>query len=72
MAGGALSYGANVNERLRQQARYAAKMIRGAKPSDLPIDQATRFEFVVNLKAARALGITIPQAVLLRAEEVIQ
>lgn len=72
VAGGVLSYGANVAERLRQQARYAAKMIRGVKPSDLPIDQATRFEFVVNLKGARALGLTIPQAVLLRADEVIQ
>jgi putative tryptophan/tyrosine transport system substrate-binding protein len=71
-AGGILSYGASVSERLRMQARYAAKMIRGVKPSDLPIDQATRFEFVVNVKAARALGITIPQAVLLRADEVIR
>jgi len=70
--GGVLSYGANVVERVRLQARYAARMVRGAKPSDLPIDQATRFEFVVNLKAARALGITIPQAVVLRADEVIE
>lgn len=72
LAGGVLSYGANVVERVRLQARYAARMVRGAKPSDLPIDQATRFEFVVNLKAARALGITIPQAVVLRADDVIQ
>ena len=72
LAGGVLSYGANASERIRQQARYAAKMIRGAKPSDLPIDQAARFEFVVNVKAARALGITIPAAVLLRADEVIE
>jgi putative ABC transport system substrate-binding protein len=72
VAGGVMSYGANVAERLRQQARYAAKMIRGVKPTELPIDQATRFEFVVNLKAARALGLTIPQAVLLRADDVIQ
>jgi len=72
LAGGVLSYGANVVERVRLQARYAARMVRGAKPSDLPIDQATRFEFVVNLKAARALGITIPQAVVLRADEVIE
>lgn len=71
LAGGVLSYGANVVERVRLQARYAARMVRGAKPSDLPIDQATRFEFVVNLKAARALGITIPQAVVLRADDVI-
>ena len=71
-AGGMLSYGASNVERLRQQARYAAKMLRGVKPSDLPIDQAMRFEYVVNLKAARALGITIPPAVLLRADDVIQ
>ena len=72
LAGGVLSYGANVVERQRLQARYAARMVRGAKPSDLPIDQPMRFEFVVNLKAARALGITIPQAVVLQADEVIQ
>jgi len=66
-----LSYGADVAERLRQQARSAAKLTRGAKPLELQIDQATRFEFVVNLTAARAFGITIPQAVLLWADEVI-
>jgi putative ABC transport system substrate-binding protein len=71
-AGGVLSYGANLAERLRAQARYAAKLVRGAKPAELPIDQATRFEFVVNLKAARALGIHIPPAVLARADEVLQ
>jgi putative ABC transport system substrate-binding protein len=72
VAGGVLSYGASLSERVRQQGRYAAKIILGAKPSDLPIDQPTRFEFVVNLKAARTLGITIPKAVLLRADEVIE
>jgi putative ABC transport system substrate-binding protein len=71
LAGGVLSYGANAIERIRMQARYAAKMVRGAKPADLPIDQATRFEFVVNRRAARALGVTIPPAVLARADEVI-
>ena len=71
-AGGMLSYGASNVERLRQQARYAGKMLRGVKPSDLPIDQAMRFEYVVNLKAARALGVTVPPAVLLRADDVIQ
>jgi len=71
-AGGALSYGASNAERMRMQARYAAKLVRGAKASDLPIDQPTRFEFVVNLKAARALGITIPKLVLARADEIIE
>ena len=71
-AGGVLSYGASVTERLRMQARYAAKMIRGVKPADLPIEQAMRFEFVVNLKAAQALGVTIPKEILLRADDVIR
>ena len=71
-AGGVLSYGASNAERMRMQARYAAKLVRGAKASDLPIDQPTRFEFVVNLKAARALGITIPKLVLARADEIIE
>ena len=67
-----MSYGANAAERLRRQARYAALMVRGVRPSDLPIDQPTRFELVVNAKAARALGVTIAPAVLLRADEVIE
>ena len=71
-AGGVLSYGASVTERLRMQARYAAKMIRGVKPADLPIEQAMRFEFVVNLKAAQALGVTIPKEILLGADDVIR
>ena len=71
-AGGVLSYGASSTERIRQQARYAAKLVRGIKPSDLPVDQATRFEFVVNLKAARALGLTIQPEVLARADEILE
>ena len=69
--GGLLSYGASLSERLRQQGRYAGRVLRGAKPADLPVDQPTRFEFVVNARAARALGITIPQSLLLRVDEVI-
>ena len=69
---GVLSYGASNAERIRQQARYAAKMIRGVNPSDLPIDQPMRFEFVVNQKAAQALGVTIPKEILLRADDVIR
>jgi len=71
-AGGVLSYGASNAERMRMQARYAAKLVRGAKASDLPIDQPTRFEFVINLKAARALGVTLPKTVLARADAVIE
>jgi len=72
VAGGVMSYGANAAERLRRQARYAARLVYGVRPSELPIDQPTRFELVVNAKAARALGVTIPPAVLLRADEVIE
>ena len=71
-AGGVLSYGASTTERIRQQARYAAKLVRGTKPSELPVDQATRFEFVVNLKSARALGLTIQPEVLARADEILE
>jgi putative ABC transport system substrate-binding protein len=72
LAGGVMSYGANSVERLRRQAHYAARMLRGVPPSELPIDQPTRFEFVVSVKAARALGVAIAPAVLLRADEVIE
>jgi putative tryptophan/tyrosine transport system substrate-binding protein len=71
-AGGVLSYGAITSEGWRQMGRYAARLIRGTKPSELPIWQPMRFEFVVNLKAARALGITIPKVVLMRADDVIE
>jgi putative tryptophan/tyrosine transport system substrate-binding protein len=71
-AGGVLTYGASNAERIRQQARYAAKMIRGAKPADLPIDQPMRFEFVINQRAAQALGVPIPKELLLRADDVIR
>jgi putative ABC transport system substrate-binding protein len=71
-AGGTLSYGASNNERVRQQARYAARMIRGARPSDLPIEQPRRFELVINQKAAHALGLTLPKGLLQRADDVIR
>jgi putative ABC transport system substrate-binding protein len=71
-AGGVLSYGASNSERVRQQARYAARMVRGARPSDLPIEQPKRFELVINQKAAQALGVTIPKELLRQADDVIR
>ena len=67
-----MSYGPKFAELYRRAARYVDEVLKGAKPADLPIEQPTKFELVINLKSAKALGLTIPQSLLVRADEIIQ
>ena len=69
--GGLMSYGDNVANRFRRSAVYVDKILKGAKPGELPVEQSTKFELVLNLKTAQQLGLTLPPSLLLRADEAI-
>ena len=72
LSGGLMSYGADNIAMYRQSAGYVAKILQGAKPADLPVELPTKFEFAVNLKTAKAIGVELPTSILLRANDVIE
>ena len=72
MAGGLMAYGVKYRELYRHVAKYVDRILKGAKPGDLPVEEPTTYELIVNLKTAKALGLTIPQSLLVRADEVVR
>jgi putative ABC transport system substrate-binding protein len=71
-SGGFMSYGPNYSDMFRRSADYVDKILRGMKPGDIPVEQPTKFELVINVTTAKAIGITIPESFLLRADEIIE